>query len=107
MKIVSIIKSRLKKPQKEKWVEDRRGICDVCPFNTKNQEKLTLKNKIYKKLSDFLTWIMRSENEDLGSCGICGCPIYYLSSESESNCSSTPPKWKSIYIPNGNSKQNT
>ena len=101
-KLIKIIKSRFKKEPKEKWVMERRKICKTCPYNTKNQQTLSLKVRVYKKLSDFLTWITLSENEDLGSCGheTCGCDVYFKTMMEEEQCSDIPPKWKSIYKPN-------
>lgn len=99
-KIKRIILSRFKKETKEKWIKDRRVICLGCTFNTLNQERVTLKVRILRALSNFYTFITFSERKKLGFCGICGCDLYYSTRENESECSDTPPKWKSIYIPN-------
>jgi hypothetical protein len=89
MKILkTIILSRFKKPREEGETERRRGICKVCPFNSKNVHKIPLTKLVLKKLSDFYSWITGNADEDnLGNCTACkSCSIYYLSSESENHC---------------------
>ena len=99
-KIIVIVKSRFEKPKNQKWVEDRRKICKFCPLNTKNSDKIPLKIKFIIYISDFYTWLTRKPKTDLGNCGICGCDLYYQTQSENDSCSDTPPKWKSIYIPN-------
>jgi hypothetical protein len=43
---------------------------------------------------------MLVEKEELGSCTICGCPIFYKTKIKEEECEAEPSKWDSIYIPN-------
>ncbi len=61
-----------------------------------------------KALSNFLSWLMRAENEDLGQCDICGCEIYFLTKPDESECSmdliGEKQKWKSIVKTKHNQK---
>ena len=88
-----ILKSRFKKQSQEDWIEDRREICRVCPFNSKNsKESLTIKNKVYKVLSDFYTFITRAENKDLGVCLACDCPVFWKTPEIEEHCPKN--KWQ-------------
>jgi len=106
-KIWRIIKSRFKKDTGESWVEERRKICKVCPFNSKNKEKLSVKNKFIKIFSDLYTTITFSEYIDLGTCS-CECPIWYKTADEEEECwakeEKNDDKWKSIYIPNNKKK---
>lgn len=99
-KIRTILLSRFKKEKNESWVKERRIICFNCPHNTKNKEKISLKLKASKLLSDFYSLVTFSEYKELGSCSICTCPIFYKSREIEEECDAQPSKWKSIYIPN-------
>ncbi len=85
-KIKTIILSRFKKPQNQEWVELRRSICKNCPHNSKKTTTLSLKVRLFKYLSDFLTWITRAEQEDLGYCTICTCPLYFKTQEEDSEC---------------------
>lgn len=97
MKIFRILKSRFIK-NKEYWVEERRKICKDCKtYNSSYyQEKVSLKNKVYKALSDFYTFITFSENEELGQClhENCGCNIFYKTKIGNEFCHEY--KWKSI-----------
>jgi len=98
-KIKIITFSRFKKPKIEKWIEQRRKICAICKWNTKNQAKTSFKIKIIKALSDFYSFItFKNKQDNLGSCSVCGCSIYYKSSEEVEDCEKG--KWKSIYISN-------
>lgn len=95
-KLVIVILSRLKKPNQEQWVEDRRKECRVCPFNTLNLEenKLTFKKKLLKNLSQFYSKITGNGDVDvLGECTACEtCSVYYKSLEPTSYCEKN--KWK-------------
>ena len=93
-KLKIIILSRLKKPSIEQWIEDRRDQCKVCPFNTKNMIKLSLKEIILIKLSDFYSWVTGNKEEDiLGNCSACElCSIYYKTFEYIESCPKN--KWK-------------
>ena len=108
-KFWTIIKSRFKKETGEDWIIQRREVCLQCPHNSINSSEITLKQKVYKRLSDFYTWLTIDKNEDLGEC-ICGCSVYYLSREPESECTSKEKYgidyWKSIYIPNSSNSKN-
>ena len=96
-----VISSRFKKESNEDWVLERRDTCKTCEFNSLNsKEKRTVKSRIFKFLSDFLTFITFSKNENLGVCTICDCPLYYKQLTEEEECHAEPSKWKSIYIPN-------
>jgi hypothetical protein len=89
MKILkTIILSRFKKPREEEETERRRGICKVCPFNSKNVHKIPLTKLVLKKLSDFYSWITGNADEDnLGSClGCKSCSIYYKTEEGLEIC---------------------
>ena len=85
-KIKTIILSRFKKPQNQEWVELRRSICKNCPHNSKKTTTLSFKVRLTRFLSDFLTWITRAEQEDLGHCTICTCPLYFKTLSEESEC---------------------
>lgn len=63
-------------------------------------EKISLKVKVYKTFSDFYTWITFNEKTELGNCSICFCDLYYKTLEASESCEHTPPKWKSVYLPN-------
>ena len=96
-KIRTIILSRFKKPQNQEWVELRRSICKNCPHNSKKTTTLSLKVRLTRLLSDFLTWITRAEQEDLGHCTICTCPIFFKSLEKLEKCDAG---YWSVYEPN-------
>jgi ribosomal protein S24E len=87
-KILTIIKSRFKKNKEEEdWVLKRREICKLCKYNSKNAEKIEITKKLIIKLSDFYSFITGKKQEDnLGNCTICGCSLFYLTSEKESYC---------------------
>lgn len=97
--IRTIVLSRIKKPNQEKYVIDRRAICKECKFNSKNQESLSLKVRLLIMLSDFYTWITLNEKTELGTCAHknCGCDIFYKSIETDEKC---PEGYWSIYKPN-------
>ena len=103
--IRTIILSRIKKTKNDKWIQDRRNICSVCPKNTKNMSSVSLKIKLIKALSNFYTWILFKPKTNFGNCSICGCDVFYSTREKESECSDDPPKWKSIYFPNDAQKE--
>jgi len=96
--IKMLLLSRFKKEKNEQWVQDRRQICKVCPYNTKNLESISRKQKIVNFFSKIYSAITFSENEDLGECSICTCPLFYKTREKEENCDKN--KWKSIHIEN-------
>lgn len=94
-KIKTIATSRFKKPIEESWIKDRRATCSTCEWNTLNQEKLSLKTRIIKFLSDMYSKITGNADEDvLGNCGhiSCGCSIYFKTSELIEKCPEN--KWK-------------
>jgi hypothetical protein len=102
IKIWTILKSRFISDKNEDWVIKRREICKNCrTYNSLHYpDKVSFKNKVYKILSDFYTFITFAENEDLGQClhPECGCDIYQKSKMESEFCQEE--KWKSIYIPN-------
>lgn len=100
MKFLTIVKSRFKKDSKEDWVTERRTACKNCKYNTKNQTNISLRVRLIKLLSDFLTLITFAEKRDLGNCSICTCDLFFKSLEIAETCEATPSRWKSIYIPN-------
>lgn len=83
MKIKRIIMSRFLNNDEESWVKERRNICKTCPFNTRNIEKITLKVKLLKILSDFYTRVVGKKSIDLGVCSICSCDLYYKTQEED------------------------
>lgn len=93
-KIKTIALSRFKKTKDEDYVKERREICRTCPLNTKNQEKVNLKIKLIKFISDLYTFVTFNKKTDLGSCGheTCGCDIFYKSIEIDEKC--PEKKWK-------------
>ena len=62
-------------------------------IDTINIEKLPLKKRIIKFLSDFYSKIMGKEEVDtLGGCSICGCSVYFKSEIDIEYCPKN--KWK-------------
>lgn len=93
MKLLRIIRSRFKKTKEEQWMLDRREACRVCPFNSKNVEKIPWRKRIIIKLSDFYSWITGNSDEDnLGNCLKCGCSLYYKQQEKTEICEDN--RWK-------------
>lgn len=93
MKIFRILKSRLKKKKEEDWILERREACRVCPFNSKNMEKIPWNKKMLIKLSNFYSYITGNLDEDnLGSCTKCGCSVFYGSAEITEECPDN--RWK-------------
>lgn len=77
------------KNKDKKFVKDRRAICEVCPFSSKNKKSLTIKELIYKLLN-------------LGNyCTACGCSLKYKTAHPESVCGleelEEKPKWEEHY----------
>lgn len=100
-KIQTILLSRIKKPKEDWIVEEKRKICKVCNYNSKNMQKIPLSKSILKNLSDLYSWIMgKSEEDNLGNCGICGCSVYYKSADEDKCPHPNGDKWWSIYEPN-------
>lgn len=86
--ILTIIKSRFKKESEEsERIKNKRNICKTCPFNSLNMEKIPLKKRILKQLSDFYSYITgNSEVDVLGNCNACeACSVYYKT-ENEDEC---------------------
>ena len=68
-----------------------------------NLEKIPLNKLIYKKLSDFYSFICgKSEEDNLGNCVACeSCSVYYKTQDEEEKCPHPQGnQWKSIYNPN-------
>ncbi len=105
-KIRIIILSRIKKTKVEKWAKERMKICRDCPYNTKNQEKISTKQKIVRFFSNLLTFITTGRfNEDNSECGICFCTLTYKVTTKQEVCEHPDgDKWKSVYIPNSAQK---
>ena len=104
-KIRTIVLSRKnKKPQTEKWIEERTRICNACPFNTANMEKVSFKQKVIRFLSNTLTLTMTGKFNDSDSeCSKCGCTLEFKVVEISEACLDN--RWKSIYIPNSAQKK--
>ena len=87
-KLKTIVKSRLTKPKEDKETLRRRSICKGCEYNSLNMEKIPFKKLVWKKASDFYSWIAGKEDEDnLGNCTICNsCSVYYKSAEELEDC---------------------
>jgi len=98
MKLLKIVKARLKKESKEQFVKDRIIICLKCPKNTKNIEKIDLRNKISKFFSKALDIVMFVKRKDYGACSICTCPIALLTEDINETCGEeklgNKSKWK-------------
>lgn len=93
MKVFSIIKSRFKKPIEEEWVLERRKECLSCPFNSKNTEKISFKQKVYRMLSNLLTLVTKGRfNKDDSECTVCGCTLEFKIPERLEYCPKN--KWK-------------
>jgi len=106
LKTIRIVaQSRLKKTKTSALVEYRREICKQCEYNTLNLERIPLRKRIIKKLSDFYSLITGNAEVDvLGNCSVCLCSLYYKSLEDEEEC--PDGRWQSIYIPNSAKKKN-
>lgn len=89
-KFLTILLSRFKKPQEKipQWIKDRREKCKSCEWNTLNIEKLPLKKRLIKALSDFYSYITNKQEEDiLGNCSACSmCSIYFKTEEEVEYC---------------------
>lgn len=78
-----IVKSKyFRDKEKTSWNQKRLDICNSCPFNSKNREKLTLKEKA-----------MVTVNGGADTCLACGCEIEAKTSLKHAKCPLTPPKW--------------
>lgn len=95
-KFRTIVLSRFKRENQEDWVEVRRKICKVCPYNSKNQAKVKFKKRVLIYLSDFYSFITgNKEKDNLGNCTYCdSCSIYYKTSEKLESCDAK--KWNYI-----------
>lgn len=94
-KIKTIVLSRFKKENQEEWVEVRRKICKVCPYNSKNQAKVKFKKRVLIYLSDFYSFITgNKERDNLGNCTLCGCSLFYKTDEKFESCEAG--KWDYI-----------
>ena len=92
-KLWIILLSRNKKPNQEQWELDRKKECDKCPFNTKNMEIISSKQKVYNFLSNILTLIMTGKpNKTNHSCSACGCTLEFKIPEPTEKCDKN--KWK-------------
>lgn len=101
--MLKIIKSRLKKLKEEDFVKERKKICNDCPHNTKNINRLSIKQKSLDLLSNLLTFIMTGKfNEDKSACNLCGCTLIYKIPEIDEVCDDG--RWRSIYLPNSAQK---
>jgi len=90
-----ILLSRNKKETNNKQVEERIKECLKCPYNSLNMEKIPLKKRILKFLSDLYSRIMGKSNVDnKGNCTKCNsCSVYYKAQELEyEDCPEN--KWK-------------
>lgn len=89
-KIKTIILSRFNKPKENEEVLRKRSICKVCEYNSLNMDKIPLNKLIFKKLSDFYSFLAgKTEEDNLGSCFGCkACSIYYkiLMSDEGEDC---------------------
>ena len=104
--LITIILSRIKKTKTDEVVEFKRKQCKTCEYNTLNIEKLPLKKRLIKLLSDFYSWITFNKKVDvLGNCSICLCSLYYKTLEDNEECEHpSGSRWKSIYKPNSAQK---
>ena len=90
-KLFRILRSRFIKTKQESWIEHRRKICSTCPLNTQNLKNVSLKIKILIKLSNFYSFITLAKFRELGTCSLCGCPIFFKSQDKEEECEAN--KW--------------
>lgn len=87
------------KETEEDFVKERKQICNTCPHNTKNINKLSIKQKCLNLLSNLLTLLMTGKfNENDYACNLCHCTLIYKIPEIEETCLDN--RWKSIYIQN-------
>lgn len=92
-KLLIILLSRFKKTKKEQWIEDRKKECDKCPLNTKNMDKISLKQYVYRLLSNILTLITTGKfNDDDSECSLCQCTLTFKQKEITEKCDNN--KWK-------------
>ena|GEM_PF-1655628 len=99
--------SRIKKTKTEQWIKDRRLICIKCPYNTKNLNIISFKQRVSRFFSNVLTLLMTGKlNKDNSECSICTCTLIYKT-KSESEICEHPDgnQWISIYIPNSSQKE--
>jgi hypothetical protein len=99
-----ILKSRFKK--ESDFAKERMKICDVCEYNTKNMQRISLKQKTFNFFSNLVTLLTKGKrNESDDSCNICGCTLSFKILEEGESCPAEPSKWKSIYIKNSAKKK--
>lgn len=92
-KLWIILLSRNKKPNQEQWRLDRKKECDKCPFNTKNMETISFKQKVYRFLSNALTLITTGKpNIDNSECSLCYCTLSFKQIEPTETCLDN--RWK-------------
>lgn len=105
--IQTVCLSRVKKTKTEQWIKDRRKICYVCPYNTRNLDKISFKQKVSRFFSNCLTLIMTGRlNEDNSECSICTCTLTYKTKSEYEGCNHpVEDQWKSIYLPNSAQKE--
>lgn len=96
-----IFSSRFK--ENSNFAKERMKICEVCEFNTKNMQSITLKQKVLNLFSNLVTLITTGKrNESDDSCNLCGCTLSFKVVEESEICDKG--KWKSIYTPNSGQK---
>lgn len=88
--ITDILKSKVSnKDNLPYWYEKRMSICNTCEFNSKNKEKLTLKEKA-----------ITAANLGKPSCTACGCEISAKASLPHAVCGlesiGQEPKWRPV-----------
>ena len=87
------------------FAKERMKICEVCEFNTKNMQSITLKQRVLNFFSNLVTLVTTGKlNEDESACSICGCTLSFKVLEEGTSCPAEPSKWKSIYTPNSGQK---
>ena len=98
-----IFSSRFK--ENSNFAKERMKICEVCEFNTKNMQSITLKQKVLNLFSNLVTLVTKGKgNEDESACSICSCTLSFKVLEEVEICDKG--KWKSIYTPNSGQKNN-
>jgi hypothetical protein len=103
MKLLKIVNSRFKSTE-EDWVKERSAICKICKYNTKNLNKITIKQYLVRLLSNILTFLTTGKlNKDNSECSICTCTLIYKVKEPTEYCDKG---YWSIYQPNSSNAKN-
>lgn len=74
--------------------QDRLDICKLCPYNSDNSSKITLKNKIYLVLNNIFNKLYNLKVSSEAICLYCGCNLFVKSSVDSDETTCDLGKWK-------------